>query len=227
MIRVLLVDDFPIVRQGLTQLIDHETDMTVCGEAGDVSEALTQIEALRPDIAIVDLSLPGTQSGFDLAKTIVHEAPATQVLVLSMHDEALHAERALRAGARGYIMKSEPPEQILSAIRQINQGDIYLSEEFSSQMLNTMMGPDISPPPSAEDSLSDRERDVFDLIGGGMTAGEIAIQLGVSSKTVESHKSRIRHKIGVKSAAHLQQRANQWLARDRPCAPPDLATAAL
>ena len=147
MIRVLLVDDFPIVRQGLTQLIDHETDMTVCGEAGDVTEALTQVEALRPDIAIVDLSLPGTQSGFDLAKTIVNEAPATQVLVLSMHDEVIHAERALRAGARGYIMKSEPPEQILSAIRQINQGDIYLSAELSSQMLDTMMGSDISPPP--------------------------------------------------------------------------------
>jgi DNA-binding NarL/FixJ family response regulator len=224
MIRVLLVDDFPIVRQGLTQLIDHEGDMTVCGEASDVTEALLQVDALEPDIAIVDLSLPGTQSGFDLAKIISHSTSDTRVLVLSMHDESIHAQRALRAGARGYIMKSEPPDMILSAIRQVTEGELFVSDNFSEQMLETVTSSLLADSACPEESLSNRERDVFELIGTGLTSTEIAERLGLSSKTVESHKSHIRQKLDVQSAAHLQQRASQWIARDRRAAP---TTAAL
>ena len=220
MIRVLLVDDFPIVRQGLSQLINHEADMTVCGEASDGTEAIARVTALQPDIAIVDLSLPGPQNGFDIAKTISHTLSDTHVLVLSMHDESIHAERALRAGARGYLMKSEPPDMILNAIRQVMQGELYVSKNFSDQMMEAVTNSMQTDTTIPENTLSDRERDVFELIGTGLSSIQIAEQLELSSKTVESHKSHIRQKLDVSSAALLQERASQWLARDLHCAPP-------
>jgi DNA-binding NarL/FixJ family response regulator len=213
--RILLVDDHPIVRQGLTQLINQEVDLTVCGEAEDASSALDAIAVSRPDLLIVDISLQGPD-GLDLLKTLRLQYAAIPVLILSMHDEFLYAERALRAGASGYIMKQAATEGLLVAIRKILAGDIYLSERMASRMLRQFSGHSLPESRSPLDGLSDRELEVFRLIGQGHGTREIAELLHLSVKTVEAYQAHIKEKLSLRNSRELMQHAVQWIANEPP-----------
>lgn len=205
--RVMLVDDHPILRQGLAQLINQEKDLMVCGQFEEASKALDAVESLTPDAAIVDISLKGA-SGIELLKNIKVRFPALLVLVLSMHDESLYAERALRAGASGYIMKQEATEQVLVALRKVLNGEIYLSETMSSKLMHQLVG---GKPTAGSllERLSDRELEIFGLIGQGRGTRQIAEQLHLSVKTVESHRAHIKEKLNLKNATELVHRAIQ------------------
>ena len=207
--RVLVVDDHPIVRQGLTLLINRESDLTVCGEAEDAHTAIQSLAASRPDILVVDISLNGPD-GLDLLKDVRTRHPDLPVLILSMHDESIYAERALRAGAQGYIMKQEATEKVLVALRRILSREIYVSERIANRMLHRYIGnPSASRPTSIAD-LTDRELEVFRLIGEGHSTRQIAEELHISVKTVESYQSHIKEKLALRSARELVQHAIQW-----------------
>ncbi|MFN3397693.1 MAG: response regulator [Sulfurimicrobium sp.] len=212
-IKVLIVDDHPIVRQGIAQLINQEADLAACCEAGNAQEALDIMERGMPDILLVDISLDGV-SGIELVKILKSRHPQIPALVISMHDESLYAERALRAGARGYIMKQEATEKMLAAIRQVISGDIYLSERMQAKILQRVLGGDgggLSP----IDLLSDRELEVFRLIGRGLATRHIARELNRSVKTVETHRAHLKDKLGLKNAAELARYAVQWVEQEK------------
>ena len=200
--RVFLVDDHPIVRQGLAQLIDNEPDLQVCGQGEDIYESLRAIRHAKPDLCLVDVSLKDGD-GIELLKEIMSADPDQRVLILSMHDEGLYAERALRAGARGYIMKQEAPPTLLSAIRKILRGDVYVSDGLSATLLRRMVGGKKKDAELPMDRLTDRELEIFRLIGGGATVREIAEKLFLSAKTVEAHREHIKQKLNLKSSAEL------------------------
>lgn len=209
--RILIVDDHPLVRQGIAQLVDRQADLQVCGEAGNADEAIAAIHNCRPDLVIVDISLEGI-SGIELVKTIKAGNAQLPVLVMSMHDESLYAERALRAGARGYVMKQEMPEKILAAIRQILQGDIHVSDKMRSKMLQQMIdGHPYAISPVA--GLSDRELEVMRLIGQGFGTAEIAGKMSRSVKTIEAHRANLKEKLKLKTGAELVRYAIQWVGR--------------
>lgn len=208
--QLLIVDDHPIVRQGLVQLIDRQDDLQVCGEAESTEEAMELIRNQSFDIAIVDLSLPGI-SGVELIKQIKAEQPDLPVLVLSMHDEQFYAERALRAGAMGYIMKQEAIEQVIEAIRRVLQGELYLSKPVADRMLYKFVSGDAEQETSAVDRLSDRELEVFQLIGQGYGTRQVAEMLHLSVKTIESYRANIKSKLQLKNATELMQQAVQWV----------------
>jgi len=208
-LKVVLVDDHPIVRQGLAQMISREPDMEVCGEAETAAEALKAIAACHPDVAIVDLSLKGT-GGLELLKDIKVRFPKLPVLVLSMYDESMYAERALRAGAKGYMMKEEATEKVLAAIRGILGGKIYLSEAMASRLLHMAVGGRTPGGVSPTERLSDRELEVFQLIGQGYGNTDIARQLHLSPKTVETYRAHIKEKLGLSGATELLQHAIHW-----------------
>lgn len=211
--RVMIVDDHPIVRQGIAQLINQEVDLTVCCEAATAQEALDLMKNDEPDIMLVDISLDGV-SGIELVKMLKNLHPKTPALVISMHDESLYAERALRAGARGYIMKQEATEKMLTAIRQVLNGDIYLSERIQGKILQRVLSGDegaLSP----IDLLSDRELEVFRLIGHGFATGDIAKELNRSIKTVETHRAHLKDKLSLKNAAELTRYAVQWVEQGK------------
>ena len=211
---VFVVDDHPIVRQGLALLINQETDLTVCGEAEEMHSALSAIQAVRPDILIVDISLNGPD-GLELLKNIRLGAPRLPVLILSMHDESIYAERALRAGANGYIMKQEATEKVLVALRRILSGEIYVSDRIANSMLrHYVRGVNPSEHSSISD-LTDRELEVFRLIGEGHGTRQIAETLHLSVKTVESYQAHIKEKLSLRSARELVQHAVQWNVRER------------
>jgi len=213
--RVLVVEDHPIVRQGLTELIEHEPDLRVCGAASSGSEALEAVSASQPDIALVDLTLQDT-SGLELVKDLKARFPQLPVLVLSMHDETLYAERVLRAGARGYIMKEEATERVMTALRKVLSGEVYLSEKMSARLLSNIVD---GPTPSASSPvarLSDRELQVFELIGRGMGTRQIADSLHLSIKTIETHKEHIKSKLLLSNSTELMQHAIQWVNLERP-----------
>jgi DNA-binding NarL/FixJ family response regulator len=213
--RVFLVDDHAIVRDGLASLINREPDLMVCGDAEEARSAIQRIEALQPDILVLDISLVGPD-GLDLLKVIRSRDQRLPVLVLSMHDEAHYAERALRAGASGYIMKHEATEKVLVAIRRILGGDVYLSDRLASKMLHQLVGAGTPAPqqsPIAE--LTDRELEVFRLIGEGHGTRQIAGELRISVKTVESYQARIKDKLSLKNARELLQRAVKWADEKR------------
>lgn len=211
---VFVVDDHPIVRQGLALLINQETDLTVCGEAEEMHSALSAIQAVRPDILIVDISLNGPD-GLELLKNIRLGAPRLPVLILSMHDESIYAERALRAGANGYIMKQEATEKVLVALRRILSGEIYVSDRIANSMLrHYVRGVNPSEHSSISD-LTDRELEVFRLIGEGHGTRQIAESLHLSVKTVESYQAHIKEKLSLRSARELVQHAVQWNVRER------------
>jgi DNA-binding NarL/FixJ family response regulator len=212
--KVLIVDDHPIIRQGLKELIDQEPDLAVCGEADNALDALKAVKTLQPDIAIVDISLNKDMSGLELLKDFKIRFPHLPALVLSMHDESIFAERVLRAGARGYVMKEEATERVLVAIRRILGGDIYLNERVSSKILNKIAGVKTEGKASGIESLSDRELEVFELIGLGLSTREIADKLFLSGKTIEAHRTHIREKLGLKNAAELLQHAIQWTRKE-------------
>jgi DNA-binding NarL/FixJ family response regulator len=211
---VFVVDDHPIVRQGLALLINQETDLTVCGEAEEMHAALSAIQAVKPDILIVDISLNGPD-GLELLKNIRLGAPRLPVLILSMHEESIYAERALRAGANGYIMKQEATEKVLVALRRILSGEIYVSDRIANSMLrHYVRGVDPSEHSSISD-LTDRELEVFRLIGEGHGTRQIAEVLHLSVKTVESYQAHIKEKLSLRSARELVQHAVQWNVRER------------
>lgn len=207
--RVLLVDDHPILRHGIAQLIGRDHCLVVCGEAGSVEEALALLAQLDVDIMVVDLSLEN-RSGLELIKTAKALFPRVKSLVLSMHDERLQAERALRAGARGYVMKQEATRKIVSALLSVRAGNIYLSEAISTELLERLAKPAAVPADaniSALSSLSDRELEVFRLIARGLKTGEIARTLHRSVHTIETHRASIKRKLGLQSAGELTKAA--------------------
>jgi len=208
MARILIVDDHPLVRAGLAQLISDCPDLEVCAEAADMADALKQIDACNPDLAIIDLSLAGG-SGLDLIEHIKSRGRDILMLVASMHDETLYAERVLAAGARGYINKQEAQESIIRAIRQVLNGKVYLSQHMTDRLLSGMV--DASGDKRDIDSLSNRELQVFELIGQGVTTSQMANQLNLSVKTIETHQAHIKKKLGLGSAHELNQRAIRWV----------------
>ena len=206
--KVFIVDDHPIVREGLTLLINREPDLTVCGDAKEMQSALQNINALKPDILVVDISLNGPD-GLDLLKHIRLRDPMLPILILSMHDESIYAERALRAGANGYIMKQEATERVLIALRRILDREIYLSDRIANKMLRQLTTGSPAKGRSTLDDLSDRELEVLRLIGEGHGTRQISEELHISIKTVESYQSHLKEKLGLKNARELVQFAIQ------------------
>ncbi len=208
--RILIVDDHPIVREGLTTIINEQTDLVVCGEAEDAQTALEAVGTLRPDLMIVDVSLKGI-NGIELVKLIQRRYEKIPILVLSMHDESLYVERVLRAGARGYIMKQEGTEKVVTAIHRILGGDIYVSEAMGKKLLRTFQEnrPETSGP--SVERLSDRELEVFRLIGQGYGTRQIADTLHVSVKTVNTYRQHIKEKLKFETGSELLRHAIQWV----------------
>ena len=210
--RILIVDDHVIVRQGIAQLVNREPDLDVCQEAGDADSAIAVLRETQVDLAIVDISLPGT-SGIELVKLMRDAQPQLPVLVMSMHDEALYSDRAFRAGAKGYVMKQEATEKLLAAIRKILNGGVYVSDRMQSVMVQRFLNSGVDETVSFIDNLTDREFEILRMIGQGLTVAEIADKLGRSAKTVEAHRANLREKLGLKRAAELARFATQWVER--------------
>jgi len=216
--KVLVVDDHPIVREGITMLLAGHGDLEVCGSAIDVPSARAAVADLVPDIALVDLSL-GAASGIDLIAMLIDDAPTLPVLALSMHDEALFAKRVLQAGGRGYIMKHEGTEQLLRAIRTVLAGEIYVSPSINAVLLRSITPSGRASTPMVQGGsnlpeLSNRELQVYRLLGHGISTREIARRLCLSAKTVESHRARIKQKLGVGTSAALVAHAAEWQFRE-------------
>lgn len=207
---VMIVDDHPIMRRGLAELINLEKDLVVCGEADSVKTALDLIKQHAPQVVLVDLSLKN-ESGLELIKDIKARFPEVLMLALSMHDESFYAERVLRAGAKGYIMKQQATSLVLVAIRQILAGEVYLSEAMSSKILRNFTGEKTEKAGSSVEKLSDRELEVFRLIGTGLGTRQIAERFSRSVKTVETYREHIKQKLDLKDSAALTQTAIQWL----------------
>jgi DNA-binding NarL/FixJ family response regulator len=206
---VFIVDDHPLVREGLTNLINRQSDLVVCGEAKDSAEALDGMTKERPDVAIIDISLTN-ESGLELIKQLVKQFPQVALIVLSMHDEALYAERALRAGARGYVMKHETSKNVLTSIRRVIGGDIYVSERIVNRIALRLTSARRAAASSPVERLSDRELEIFQLLGQGRTPSEIARDLNLSLKTVQAYCARAKDKFGVTSLTELLRAAIRW-----------------
>ncbi|MHC4158467.1 MAG: response regulator [Planctomycetota bacterium] len=208
--KILIVDDHPIVRQGLTEFINQEKDLKVCAQAEDAHQAMQAVRSSNPDMVVVDISLKES-SGMELIKDINVQYPNLAILALSMHDESLYAERALRAGAKGYIMKAEATEKVIGAIRKILSGDVYLSDAMAAKLLHKLVGGKTEVGTSAIDRLSDRELEVFRLIGQGCGTRQIAEKLHLSVKTIETYRAHIKEKLNLTDAAELLQYAIRWV----------------
>jgi DNA-binding NarL/FixJ family response regulator len=204
--KIMLVDDHPVMREGLAQLITHEPDLRICGQFEDAARAFEAVPALRPDLAIVDLALKGS-GGLELVKNIRANYPGLLVLVLSMHEESLYAERVLRAGAAGYITKQEGADKVLEAIRHVLGGGVYLSEKMGARLMRQWIGGRPAGGGTLMEQLSDRELEIFGLIGQGRGTRQIAEQLHLSVKTIESHRAHIKEKLNLKNANELVHRA--------------------
>jgi len=207
--KVLIIDDHAVFRDGLARIINQEKDLTVCGEATDGVEALELAPRLKPDLMIVDVTLEG-MTGIDLTKTLRERFPQVRILVLSMHKETLYAERALRAGANGYIMKRESGRKLLSAMRHVLGGQTYISEDMNRVLLEKVSGQGRNADAAPMDRLSDRELEIFRLLGQGYGTRQMSDHLHVSVKTIESHKERIRAKLGFDTNFELVQHAIHW-----------------
>jgi len=207
--RILIVDDHPIVRRGLRELVADEPDLEVCGEAEDVSQAIEQLETARPDVVVVDLTLKSGH-GLELIQEIRARNNRIKMLVSSMHDETLFAERALRAGAAGYVSKQESPDKIIDAVRQVLRGEIYLSTRMASRLLHRVAtGERLEKHPIQ--NLSDRELEVFEMVGQGLTTKQIARKLDLSHKTIETHREKIKAKLNLRNSTELSRHATQWV----------------
>jgi DNA-binding NarL/FixJ family response regulator len=207
--RILVVDDHPVVRQGLSLALGRQSGLSVCGEAEGLPDALRAIEALHPDLVLADLDLDGT-SGIDLIKAVREGHPEIPVLILSMHDEETYAERVLRAGARGYLMKAEKPERLAEGVRAALAGEIVLSEAMKKRILLGLSGQKEEGPQTPLDKLTDRELEIFRLLGEGLTTRQMAERLTISIKTVEAHLAHLKSKLGAGSGRELQHRAYAW-----------------
>ena len=212
--KIILVEDHPIFRKGLVQLINNEKSMEVVGEAEDSVEALRIIKNEKPDLVIIDITLKD-RNGIELIKDVRLRFPDMLIIVLSMHDEKIYAERALRAGARGYIMKQEAPETILEAINHVLSDNIFVSDEIATRIFNMFFDGRSKTESSPIDLLTDRELEVYQLIGQGFGTREIAGKLHISVKTVENHRAHIKEKLNLKSAIELVQQATLWLQRNQ------------
>ncbi|HEX4085366.1 MAG TPA: response regulator transcription factor [Chthoniobacteraceae bacterium] len=212
-IKVLLVEDHPMFRERLASIISKRGDMTVCGEADNARDALAMAESLHPNIAIVDITLRGS-NGLDLLKDLKARDIALPVLVLSMHDEAIYAERVLRAGARGYITKYEASSEVMAAIEQVLHGEVYLSRQMTSRMLGRFAVGKKTEPGDVS-ALTDRELDVFQRIGRGESGRDIAEALHVGVTTIDTYRARIKEKLGLRNGTELQRRAMEW-AQENP-----------
>jgi DNA-binding NarL/FixJ family response regulator len=208
--KVFIVDDHPMMREGLAQMIGSQTDLEVCGEAGEANDALEKITALKPDLVLTDITLPG-KNGLELIKDIHAMHPELQVLVISMHDESLYAERVLRAGGRGYVMKQEGGKKIAEAIRQVLNGQIHVSEKMSAKILEVFSGRRPEAAASPVENLSDREFEIFQLIGHGLETRQLAEKLHVSPKTIEAHRANIKAKLKLNSMPELIRAAVRWV----------------
>jgi DNA-binding NarL/FixJ family response regulator len=208
---ILLVDDHPLLLEGLERLINAEAGLRICGMAGDVRQALDMVESLSPSLIITDLTLPG-RNGLELIKDLASIRPEIPVIVLSMHDEMIYAERVLRAGGRGYVMKDTPPECLLEAIRAVLGGGVFASRKVTSHLLGSLSG---GKPRSRSkftlECLTDREIEVFDLIGHAKSNHDIASCLGISPRTVDAHRTHIREKLGLADGGELTRHAIRWI----------------
>lgn len=213
--RIFLVDDHAMFREGLRQLIEREPDMSVCGDAADATAALASLAAAAPDLVIVDISLGGT-SGIELIKTIKSQFEDLPVLVVSMHEESLYSERALRAGAMGYVMKHEPSKTVKTAIRKVLDGDLFLSPKMSSTMVAKLIHGSQEQFSSPLEALSDRELEVFRMLGHGKAVRLIAEEMGVTVPTVNSFRNRIKEKLNLKSSTEVMLQAIQWVQDQKP-----------
>jgi len=209
---IFIVDDHPLMRKGMAMTLQSELEFDVVGQTETAEEALQQIPGLNPDVAVIDISLPG-MNGIELIKNLVSHNPDIKILVVSRHDEELYAERAIRAGAKGYLMKLEAGDALVTAVRQILKGQLFLSPEIGNRMIMKMAGNKGTQSSDPLELLSDRELEVFELTGRGETTKEIAEKLHVSIKTVESYRARIKDKMDLKSANDLLRRAVQWIER--------------
>ncbi|MEX2670573.1 MAG: response regulator transcription factor [Phycisphaeraceae bacterium] len=207
--KILVVDDHPIVCDGLARLIDATADLEVCGQATGAPEAVRKFENLQPDLLIIDISLEGV-SGLELIKQIKARDEGARMLVVSMHEESLYAERVLRAGAMGYMNKHEAPTKIVGAIRQVLNGHVHVSDGVADRMLHRVVRGERAPDRPAIDSLSDRELEVFQLIGRGLSTREVAETLHLSKKTVESYREQIKLKLNLKTGTELVRHAIRW-----------------
>jgi DNA-binding NarL/FixJ family response regulator len=207
--RILIVDDHPLVRRALKQALEQEEDISVCGEAEDRDEALVLLEASSPHMAIVDLTLKSSD-GLELIKDIRRKHPEVLTLVFSMHNESFHAVRAIRAGANGYISKQEPPQEVINAIRRVLAGQIYWPEKVAAETVNRIAGNGIIHNGEVASRLSQRELQVFELIGVGSTPAQIAAIMDVGVSTVDTYRSRIKEKLSLKGAAELRHEAIRW-----------------
>jgi DNA-binding NarL/FixJ family response regulator len=208
--RVLIVDDHPILREGLVQQINREPDLTVCAEASNATQALAAAEQHKPDLVLVDVNLPG-RSGIELIRDLRAVAPAIRTLVLSMHDEGVFAERVLRAGGRGYVSKQAGGDKLLEAIRRVLSGQIYVSESVSTRLLDSLSGKPSAHTVSPVEQLTDRELEVFTWIGQAKETKEIAQRLNMSAKTVEAHRAAIKRKLKLKTGPELTRHAVLWV----------------
>ncbi len=213
--RILLVDDHAVVRFGIAQLINQQSDLVVCGEKEDASQAMAAIDALKPDLVIADISLKDS-SGLELMRNIKAQYPRLPVLVVSVHDESIYAEIAFRAGALGYLMKQEALEKILTAIRRVLGGNIYVSDVLAAKMLQQQVRGQTNIQESPVKGLSDRELEVFQLIGQWKKTREIAGELHLSVKTVEYYREQIKRKLNLKDSGELTQYATSWVQREIP-----------
>lgn len=212
--RIFIVDDHQVLRQGLAQLISHEDDLMIIGEAGNAADAMLSIENLKPEFIIIDISLEGT-SGLELTRNILTKLPETLILILSMHDESVYVERVLRAGAKGYLSKREASMNIIIAVRKILQGNIYVSEVWKDKLMHAFTGRSNTEKISSAANLSDRELEVLQLAGQGYTTRQIASELFVSIKTIESHYANIKNKLDLKNSHELIQYAVKWCISEK------------
>jgi DNA-binding NarL/FixJ family response regulator len=208
-VRVMLVDDHPLMRQGMKTLIEQHKRFEVCGEADNAPRALELVAKLQPDLAVVDISLQST-NGIELTKGLRGLCPTMQVLIISMHDENVYAERALRAGAMGYVMKHEAGDKIIAAMEQILEGEVHLSDRVKSRMLHRFVQHRADVLISPMEKLSDREMEVFQLLGNGYGTREIANLLNLSVKTIDSYREHLKEKLGLPTGNDLVRHAIQW-----------------
>jgi DNA-binding NarL/FixJ family response regulator len=208
-IRLMLVDDHPLVRRGLAELISDEPHLEVCAQVASAEDALQEIDRVNPDLVIVDVTLPG-MNGVELIKRLRSRYPGIMMLVASMHDESLFAERCLRAGANGYVNKEEATDKVVDAINRVIDGHVYLSAEMTNRLLHGVIAGDVGQQ-SALESLTDRELEVFALIGRGLPTREIAHKLHLSVKTIETHRDHVRAKLKIGSTNELMRHAVQWV----------------
>jgi DNA-binding NarL/FixJ family response regulator len=211
---VLIVDDHPVFRHGIASLINAEADLHVCGEASTSPLALDAMRRLKPDVALLDISLPGS-NGVELIKLMKAEQPKLPLLILSMHDESLYALRSLRAGALGYVMKAEALNHVLTALRKVLKGEVYVSEKFSERLIFKAIQSIDGGLGSPVDKLSDRELEVLELLGRGFGTREIANELHLSVKTIETHRAHIKEKLGFKDAGEMVRFSINWVAQEK------------